>query len=55
MVKPDYRHSSMEAGIQSQGERSEGSVYKVPAIRGFWIAANPAAMTITPYPELRIE
>jgi len=40
----------MDASIQSQGERSEGSV-QAYAILGFWIAANPryalpAAMTV---------
>ncbi len=33
------RHSSMDAGIQSQG------CVRVCAILGFWIAAIPAAMT----------
>jgi hypothetical protein len=36
----ESRHSSMDAEIQSQGERSEGSV-QAYAIFGFWIAANP--------------
>jgi hypothetical protein len=30
----------MDAGIQSKGERSEGSV-QAYAILGFWIAAKP--------------
>ena len=35
----------MDASIQSQGERSEGSV-QAYAILGFWIAAIHAAMTV---------
>jgi hypothetical protein len=34
-----HRHSSMDAGIQSQG------CVQAYAIFGFWIAVNPAAMT----------